>query len=358
MALRARWADMPMIPRVVHDRSEGVDNSWGGFDVRTILIGEESGGRFTFHDVIVAPGAELPPHHLSGSDTHISMLAGELELTIGALTDVVGQDGFAYAPADTTQAIRNRSAEPVRFFMWHSPAGPERAFAAAHRVFAEDPDADADAFQLALSSLGYHFHRGGEHLPNDDRTNAAAERLEVDVQTFEDYTGLREAWSRRPPVPKLVPDRTTVAVTWIPGQDTNMLLSGDEGSGRSVILQHNIVPGYLAADHHQPSEEEIFMVVEGTLDLTAGNATTELQRGGFGFVPRYGTHRFSNPMQQGLTRIVSVNSPAGHERGFETMSKEQDLEKLLKLLVAHGWSPHEGVVLDDYVTADQSGAQQ
>ncbi len=340
-ALRALWAQMPMIPRVVHDRSEGIDNSWHGFDVRTILIGEESAGRFTFHDVIVAPGAKLPPHHLSGSDTHVCMLDGEIELTVGALTEVLGPDDFAYAPEDTTQAIRNRSAEPARFFMWHSPAGPERAFAAAHQAFAENPDADAGQFEQALSSLGYTFHRGSEHLANDDRTNTAVERLEAEIETFEDFAGLRDAWSRRPPVPKVFHDeRSQETATYIPGQDTKMLLNGDEGSGRSVILQHSIVAGYLAAEHHQPSEEEVFMVFDGALDLTAGNATTELQRGGFGFVPRYGTHRFSNPMNEGQTRIVCVNSPAGHERGFQTLSSKIDSPNLPELIVAHGWSMH------------------
>jgi mannose-6-phosphate isomerase-like protein (cupin superfamily) len=106
-------------------------------------------------------------------------------------------------------------------------------------------------------------------------------------------------------------------------------------------MQHSIVPGYLADAHHQPSEEEIFMVLDGRLDLTAGNATTELRRGGFGFAPRYGTHRFSNPMKQGLTRAVMVNSPAGHERGFQTLASKMDAENLPELIVAHGWSPHE-----------------
>src|SRR5437899_12227233 len=67
-ALRSRWADMPMIPKVVHDRNQGIDNSWPGFDLRTLLVGEESAGRFTVHDVIVAPAARLPPHHVTLSD--------------------------------------------------------------------------------------------------------------------------------------------------------------------------------------------------------------------------------------------------------------------------------------------------
>ncbi|MGH6911657.1 MAG: cupin domain-containing protein, partial [Phenylobacterium sp.] len=306
-----------------------------------ILVGEESAGRFTFHDLILAPGAGLPAHHLTGSDTYWCVLDGEVELTVGTRTAVAGRDGFAFVPEDTTQAIQNRSSEPARVFLWHSPAGPERAFAAAHRVFRQTPNATKGAFLDALGALGFSFHRGGERLENDARTNAPASRLDATIDTFDDFAGLRTQWARRAPVPKLVLDRTREGDIPMKGQDTKVLLSGDEGSGRCVVFHYGIEPGYRAPSHHQPSEEEIFLVLEGTLDLTVGNVTTQVPRGGFGFVPRYGTHSFGNPMKQGDARTITINSPAGHERGFEMLVREGGSERLPELLVAHGWHVHD-----------------
>lgn len=342
-ALREAWALMPMIPRLVMRREEGVDNSWPGFDLRTLLIGEESGGRFTFHDVIIAPGEALPPHHLD-VDSHLVVLDGELTLTVGERTEVTRQDGFAFAPDRVTLALANRSAEPVRFFLWHSPAGPERAFAAAHAVWLKTPDAPAGAYREALASLGFVFHRPNERLENDGRVNIAVERIEAEVTTFADYAQLRNAWAARPRTGKIVHDRSKMPDIPMVGQDTKVLVSGDDGAG-SVIMHYATVPGFRAEEHHQPSEEEIFLVLEGVLNLTAGNITADVPRGGFGFVPRYGTHGFGNPMAEGRVRTITLNSPPGHERGFEMIVRESKdggpSERMSDLLVAYGWRVHD-----------------
>lgn len=340
--LREEWAKLPMIPRVLHDRTEGRDASWPGFDVRTLLVGEESAGRFAIHDVIVAPNAELPAHHLAGSDTYLCMLDGELELTVGNITEVARKDSFAYIPDDTTQAMRNLSDKPARMFLWHSPAGAERAFAAANALWREQGDLPAEAYRKVLSEFGFRFHEDGERQPGDDFTNAPADRLAADIRTLDDFMALREAWRRRRPNPKLAHDWKTAMDVHVPGQDTKVFLSGDEGGGRCVVFHYGLEPGYRAPVHYQPTEEEIFMVLEGTLDLTAGNVTTELSAGGMGFVPRYGTHGFSNPMARGLTRTMTVNSPAGHERAFAAAVRELLVpngpsERLPEVLVAHGW---------------------
>ena len=338
--LREQWASMPMIPRLVPDRREGIDNSWAGFDVRTVLIGEQSAGRFTFHDVIVAPGASLAAHHLQGTDTYWVVLDGELEMTVGTRTERAARDAFAFIPENTTQAVHNRSGEPARLFIWYSPAGPERAFALAHQRWIENPHASPDACREALSLLGFTFHRQGEQLPNDNLVNAPVSRLEAQIETFDDYANLRKEWTRRLPVPKLVTGRRGVAEIPMVGQDTLVLLNGDEGSGRCVVFEYRHDPDYRAPAHHQPSEEEIFLILEGTLELTAGNATRNIPRGGFGFIPRYGTHGFVNRTKT-RTRTITINSPAGHERGFEMIVREGPSAKLPDLLVAHGWRVHE-----------------
>lgn len=346
--LRREWADLPMIPRVVHQRGEGRDYSWPGFDVRTLLVGEESAGRFTIHHLVVAPGAELPAFHLSEADTSLYVLDGELQLTVGGLVETARKDAFAFIPEGATQALRNVSAQPAQMFLWHSPAGVERAFAAAHALWLDRPDARASDFLDVLARFGFNFHKPGESRPLDARTNAAAPPLQADVATFDDFQALRRRWTEQNSIPKLAHDWRKAMDVFVPGQDTKVFLSGEEGSGRYVVFQYGLDPGYRAPIHHQPTEEEIFLVVEGTLRLLAGNVTTDLPVGGMGFVPRYGTHGFTNAMESGWVRTVTINSPAGHERAFaaairEMVRPEGPSEKLPDVLEAHGWHFHEAV---------------
>jgi mannose-6-phosphate isomerase-like protein (cupin superfamily) len=119
-----------------------------------------------------------------------------------------------------------------------------------------------------------------------------------------------------------------------------VLLSGDEAAGRSVVFSGTLEHEYGAPPHHQPSEEEIFYVLEGEMELICGSAAHSIGRGAFGFAPRNATHGFLNKAE-GSTRIFTINSPAGHERGFEMLVREGESERLPELLVAHGWRMHE-----------------
>lgn len=348
--LRRKWAAMPMAPRVRPKRTDGWDVSWPGFDVRTLLVGEESAGRFTIHDVIVAPGAELPSFHLE-VDTYLCVLEGDLRLTVGDLVETARKDAFAFIPEGAAQALKNESGGPARLLLWHSPAGAERAFAAAHALWLAQPGAPASAYLDVLSGFGFRFHKDGAAARPHGQVNAPAAFLEAEVNSLDDFMALRRKWEDLPPVPKLLHDWRTAKCVDVPGQDTRVLLSGEEARGRCVVFQYGLDPGYRAPVHHQPTEEEIFLVVEGVLTLTAGNQTTELGVGGMGFVPRYGTHNFTNAMERGQVRTVTINSPAGHERAFaaamvELGRPEGPSDKLPGVLEAHGWHFHEHVDVD------------
>lgn len=337
--LRRHWADLPMIPRVLPKREDGVDNSWPGFDLRTLLLGEESGGRFTFHDIVVRPGAVLAAHHLADVDNYWYVVGGELELTIGDRAILAGPDTLGYAPRDTTQAIANRSDDDGRVIMWQSPAGYERAFAELHRLTQEQPDISESDCRAVLGRYGYQFHEGTVRLPNDTRVNARPERLEVDVQSLDDFNRLRADWARQRAVPRLVIERDQCPDIPMDGQDTKVLISGDESAGEAVVFHLGVDAGYLAVPHHQPAEEEIFLVLEGEVKLTVGNQTVVLGPGGFGFAPRNGTHSFQNPTAETM-RMVTINAPAGHERGFEMIVKEAGKDTFEAGLLAHGWRVH------------------
>jgi mannose-6-phosphate isomerase-like protein (cupin superfamily) len=336
--LRAQWARMDSVPRLLSNRSEGLDHSWKGLDIRTLLRGEESTGRFSFHDLILAPGAALPAHFHEVGHTYWWVLDGEVNLTIGKLTERVGRYAFGYAPARTRQAVNNPTKEPAHLYLAYSPAGADHAFAAAHAHWVATGGSNEDEYLAILARYGFNFDTGTE-LVNDARTNEQATRLEAHISRFEEYAALRDAWGRRTGVPKLLVTPPARNYVELPGVTSKVLLSGDEGSGSAVAFLGRAEANYGAPAHHQPSEEEIFYVVEGELELTCGSLTRRVGPGAFGFAPRNATHGFKNPTDQ-VTTILTVNSPAGHERGFEMIMREGESDQFGQLLVAHGWRMH------------------
>ena len=335
--LRERWSQLEGVPRVLESREEGGDNSWGGLDVRTLLRGEESSGRFCFHDIIVPPGASIPVHYHDVGDSYWWVIDGEVEMQIGERVNRVTRCGLGYAPARTRQGLKNVSSDSARLYVGHSPAGVERAFAEAADFFRKTGDRDPTAYKPILEQYGFRFD--AEPLENDERTNEVLGRVEADVQSFADFVALRETWRRRGSAPKLASSEPENYHTTTGGQG-KLLVSGDETAGHGMCRLTWFPPGYTAPPHHQPSEEEIFYVLEGDVELTCGTVTAVVRPGAFGFAPRNGTHGFKNANSQERARMLSFNSPAGHERGFEMIERERGSERVPELLVAHGWLMH------------------
>ena len=369
--LRQAWLPRDSIPCLIPSREQGADHSFLGMDVRTLLTGDNSSGRFSAHDIIVAPGAGLQAHYQEAGDVFLLVVDGEIELTVGCLCELSHRASFAFVPARTTTAWLNKSAKPAHIFMLIYPAGADRAFAEAHALWSKSSN---QAF-TALERYGFHFDLDGP-LPNDARTNQAAERLEAEIWSFEDYAVLRQNWSRRVPTPKLVHAHSEAArrsdslrklqteegggVTTPQAGDRSSgeaakgsaegayFVTGDETSGVAVCGIGTMGAGYGAEAHYQPSEEEFFYVLEGELKLTCGADTRVLKPGAFGFAPRNATHGFTNT-NDGQTRVMTLNSPAGHERGFEMLREEMrkpehangPSKALVERLSHHGWQMHD-----------------
>ena len=344
--LRSEWVKRDSIPCQVASRDLATDHSWPGMDVRTLLSGDNSSGRISVHDIVVAPGAGLPAHYQQASDAFLFVVDGEIELTVGRLCEVSRPKSYAYIPARTTTALQNKSAAPARLYVLYSPAGLDRAFAEAHDLWVKSKDNAPAPYLAVLARYGFCFDRTGP-LDNDARTKQTAERLDSKVASFEDFASLREKWVSRPAIPKLIHGAAKGRRLRLSGPDAScihglVMASGDETRGRAVFFLGEATAGYEAGPHYQPSEEELFFVVDGELALTCGSKTRLVKAGGFGFAPRGATHAFRNTSNS-PTWFITLNSPAGHERGFEQIMEHErnPTEGFIDLLAAHGWQLHE-----------------
>jgi quercetin dioxygenase-like cupin family protein len=347
VGLRAAWSLRDSIPCLLPGRDAAADHCWPGMDVRTFLSGDSSSGRLSVHDIIVAPGGGLPAHYHDEGDVFLYVLEGELELTVGHLCEASRRGSFGYVPARTTTAWRNKTTAPAHLFVIYSPAGVDRAFAQAHQWWVNSGDSAPEGYLAILTRFGFRFDLTGA-LENDARTNWAPARLEVSVNSFEEFASMRKQWTARLPIPKLLHDvRECRKISLPDGINSCVLVSGDESSGCGVLFAGTLDPGYMAGGHYQPSEDELFFVLEGELELTCGSQTKLVNAGAFGFAPRGATHGFKGPLHS-RTRIITFNSPAGHERGFEMimeqMSKPEEAagptQEFIRRLSAHGWQLH------------------
>lgn len=340
--LRSMWASLPSVPKLLASRDRGEDVSWPGFEARTLLRGDESSGRWSFVSLVVAPGSEFPAHGHEVGDTYWFVLEGEVELTVGSVTSKLTGPSFAFVPEQTTQALVNRSGARAVVYVGYAPAGAERAFHAAHRLWKQQPDARAEAYREVFLAHGFKFTNGAP-LPNDARTNLKVPRVDADIHHLDDYQKLRARWAKLTPVPKLVPDVKTCLNIPITNQETRVMLNPEEARGGASVFFGGLEKGFGAPPHHQPSEEEFFIVLKGPLSLTVGNETeAQAQPGAFGFAPRFATHNFMN-FNDDRTFIFTINSPAGHDRGFELAVKESGTPNFGEKIGNFGFQFHQSL---------------
>jgi quercetin dioxygenase-like cupin family protein len=333
-SLRVNWAKRDAIPRIVQERKDGADHSWLGLDIRTLLLGDESGGRWSIHDVILAPGAELPTFYLNNGHTYYCVADGEVELRIGNQCEKATEEAFGYAPPMTRQGLRNTASKPAQVLICFSPAGSDRAFEAAHAHWLATGEADTAAYCKILNRFGFRFDDAV--LDSDRRVNETVEKIPADIDAFDDLLRLRENWARRTGVPKLTLKHANVLD--LPGISTVKLVNGDDTAGQSVWSLHAPKAGYYASKHYHPTDEELFYVLtDGAYEIYIGGVKTWLRRGSFAIAPRHATHGGMNKSKHQI-RFFGMNSPAGHERVTDAFPRFRDSGRMEELFTAHGYS--------------------
>ncbi|EQB14192.1 cupin domain-containing protein [Sphingobium lactosutens] len=342
--LRESWATAEAIPVLLMNRDEGIVRDWGRLDVRTLLYGEQSSGRFSVHSILLAPGTELPTHYLVDSHSYVVLTEGEAVLTIGDRSQAVGEYAMGYAPPRTRLGFRNESQAPATIILIQSPAGTERAFAEAHRLWKATGQADFASYAAIFERHGMCFDDTA--LPRDVLVNKDPEPLDFVIGKDGDIAALREAFERREPLPRLVSMPRDNLSTKATGQNVRkQVMSGDFSAGHAMLTMLGFTPGFGAAPHHQPTEEEFFFIFEGLLEMTCATETRMLAPGGFAFCPRNCTHGFRNRQEAEDTYFMTLNSPAGHERAMavlrEMIRNGANEQQIHDVAVLGGFMLHE-----------------
>lgn len=319
-ALRAIWASTEAAPVIRSSREEGSDHSWGDIDLRTYLGGEHSAGTLSVHNIVLKPGSGLPPHYHADTETFLIVVEGEPVLQIGALSERAAKYSVGYAPARTRVGFANTSNRSAMLMLVYKSAGLERAFTECHALWLNDSTADESLYCEILEKYGVAFDNSV--LDNDSRTNCHSEPVLHEIKREGDLEALRSKLFERRAIPTLT--HTSEAEVAIDGHDPGFrkrILNGDTSAGSAMINFVSRIPP--APNHYQPTEEELFFILDGELRMTCGNGSAVLGQNGFAFAPRHCTHGFGPPSPNVDHKFMTLNSPAGHEHAMAALREKQ-----------------------------------
>ena len=117
-------------------KSEGLHLAIGGDRARLIVSGEDTGGRYSLIEWVVAPEPELPGPGRPDFGAHLHrqceetflIVSGSLEFLVGDVVAVLGENDFVRVQAGVPHGYRNTSGEAVRMLVSFVPGGLEELF--------------------------------------------------------------------------------------------------------------------------------------------------------------------------------------------------------------------------------------
>lgn len=170
------------------------------------------------------------------------------------------------------------------------------------------------------------------------------ERLPFAIESLADFTELRRRFTSMPMVPKIMASQAVGVDISSPGRQSQTLLVGEETSGAMYATDVYLMSGFGAPPHHQPTEEELWYLVDGEMDVRVGTQAATIRTGAFAFIPRNTTHTFKNN-RSSPARLLAWDSPGGHERAFEAMRKKSEegvveFSALRQMFAIHGVQMH------------------
>lgn len=120
--------------------ADGAPHNVLGSDLKIKLAGADTDGQLVLLEDRNPPGSALPTHTHTREDEVFRVLEGEVELTIGERTAVLGPGDIAFAPRGVPHAWRVVGDVPCRTIVTAYPAGIEHMFAELGALPAGPPD--------------------------------------------------------------------------------------------------------------------------------------------------------------------------------------------------------------------------
>jgi quercetin dioxygenase-like cupin family protein len=102
---------------------------------------------------------------------------------------------------------------------------------------------------------------------------------------------------------------------WVVGDTYTVKATGESTGGAFALLEASIPPGSGPPPHVHTREDEAFYLLDGVLEISAGQETSLARAGDFVYLPRGIVHWFTNPSIAAARALILI-TPAGFERFF------------------------------------------
>jgi quercetin dioxygenase-like cupin family protein len=102
----------------------------------------------------------------------------------------------------------------------------------------------------------------------------------------------------------------------IPGTPFRQLVTSSDTEGRMVVLGVDMPPGLMVDEHVHDNEEQITVVISGSVAGTVGDQEVFLSDGSVLLCPRGVAHTLRNAGPE-PARLLEIYTPAGFEKVFE-----------------------------------------
>ncbi len=102
----------------------------------------------------------------------------------------------------------------------------------------------------------------------------------------------------------------------IPGTPFRTLVPSASTGDRMVVLSADMPPGLHVDEHVHQNEDQVVVVIEGTVGASIGDQRLRLTEGSVVFMPRGVPHALWNEGSE-TARTLDIYSPGGFEKVFE-----------------------------------------
>jgi mannose-6-phosphate isomerase-like protein (cupin superfamily) len=294
------------------------EKAWAMGEKFTFKLGpEDTCGSFIAAETLAQPQNGPPPHIHHREDELFHILEGEFTFAFRDRTFTRKQGFSAYLPRKMLHTYKNAGSSPGKLLVISTPSGFEEFIRRWSRPVQSATEPPPSPTQEDI-----------------DRLLAAAREFEIELRP---EAKLRHDHTQPPPCPS----------RWVLGQFVTVQLASQDTCGNFSVAEVVSPPGSSVPKHLHLVMDELFYVLDGTVEFNFADHVERIKKGGMVFVPRGEVHGFRNAGVT-LSKMLDIHSPGGFEAFFEEagvpatssdrppLPTQPDRDQLVALFRKHG----------------------